>query len=93
MSYRIDFYINCPMYFPEESPRFHAEILLAQGPGQKPEFSLPIGCACFKNCSVCINCYKEIRRRFQSGEISFFNDPRSVHGVYCATISKPIRPI
>ena len=67
MSYIIDFYISCPMCLPEGSPKLHAEIRLAQGPGQAPAFSYP-------------------------SEIDFYNDPRSVHGVFRATIQKPIRP-
>ena len=40
MSYIIDFYISCPMCLPEGSPELHAEIRLAQGPGQTPAFFL-----------------------------------------------------
>ena len=81
MSYIIDFYISCPMCLPEGSPKLHAEIRLA-----------PSGCPRFDGCQACIDCYREIHRRFQSGEIDFYNDPRSVHGVFRATIQKPNRP-
>ena len=56
-----------------------------------PEGS-PSGCPRFDGCQACIDCYREIHRRFQSGEIDFYNDPRSVHGVFRATIQKPNRP-
>ncbi len=92
MSYIIDFYISCPMCLPAGSPKLHAEIRLAQGPGQAPAFSYPSGCPRFDGCQACIDCYREIHRRFQSGEIDFYNDPRSVHGVFRATIQKPNRP-
>lgn len=92
MSYRIDFHISCPMGLSDDSSRLHAEILLAQGPGQDPAFSYPSGCPRYDGCPTCIWCYRRIHEMFASGEVSFYNDPRSVHGVFYATIPTPIRP-
>ena len=93
MSYIIDFHISCPMCLPETSPRLHAEIRMVQVPGQAPAFSYPSGCARFNGCQACMDCYREIRRRFQSGEIDFYKDPRAVNAVIRSTVPKPIRPI
>lgn len=92
MSYIIDFYISCPMCLPETSPRLHSEIQMVQGPGQTPAFSYPSGCPRFDGCQACVDCYREIFRRFQSGEINFYKDPRAVNTVMRATIPKLIRP-
>lgn len=92
MSYIIDFCISCPQCFPEDSPRLHAQIHLAQGPGQAPAFSLPSGCPRYHVCPSCDWCYRTIREMFFSGKVSFYNDPASVHGVFRATIPYPVRP-
>ena len=92
MSYRISFTISCPQLLSEESPRLPAEILLAQGPDQAPAFSVPRGCPRFSGTPACIDCYRKIRTMFQNGQINFYNDPRSVHGVFYAAIPRPIRP-
>lgn len=92
MSYRISFTISCPQLFPEESPRLPAEILLAQGPDQPPAFSIPSGCPRFDGSPACADCYRKIRTMFESGQVNFYNDPRSVHGMFYAVIPHPIRP-
>ena len=92
MSYIIDFYISCRCVSPKVLLNFTPKYGWLKAPVRLRLFSYPSGCPRFDGCQACIDCYREIHRRFQSGEISFYCDPRSVYGTYHVKLNQIICP-